>query len=311
MRPEFFFRTIYLYARYQNMKVQYCILLLAFLGLSCERNVSFRLDNVAPKLVVEATIENGQPPVVYLSRSLAYFSTISPDSLANSFVRNAEVWVSNGTRTHKLKEYAVPVPGGYTAYYYSTDSSSLSTAFQGELDKNYTLRIVWQGQEYTAFTKIPNITRRIDSLYWKPAPAGNIPYKVALMLRATDPRGFGDYVRYFTKQNSDPFYPGLNSVYDDQVIDGSTYEIQVERGILRNGTAGEAYSFFDKGDTVILKLSNIDKATYDFWRTMEFTYASVGNPFSSPTKVLSNISGGALGYFGGYASQYRRIIIPQ
>ena len=145
----------------------------------------------------------------------------------------------------------------------------------------------------------------------KPAPAGNIPYKVALLLRATDPICFGDYVRYFTKQNNDPFYPGLNSVYDDQVIDGSTYEVQVERGILRNGVAGEAYSFFDKGDTVILKLSNIDKATYDFWRTMEFTYASVGNPFSSPTKVLSNISGGALGYFGGYASQYRRIIIPQ
>jgi hypothetical protein len=44
---------------------------------------------------------------------------------------------------------------------------------------------------------------------------------------------------------------------------------------------------------------------------MEFTYASVGNPFSSPTKVLSNINGGALGYFGGYAAQFKRIVIPQ
>jgi hypothetical protein len=44
---------------------------------------------------------------------------------------------------------------------------------------------------------------------------------------------------------------------------------------------------------------------------MEFSYASVGNPFSTPTKVMSNISNGALGYFGGYASQYRTLIIPQ
>ncbi|MGB8193468.1 MAG: DUF4249 family protein, partial [Chitinophagaceae bacterium] len=53
-----------------------------------------------------------------------------------------------------------------------------------------------------------------------------------------------------------------------------------------------------------------DKATFDFWRTMEFSYASIGNPFSSPTKVLGNVKG-ALGYFGGYAVQYKTIIIPK
>jgi hypothetical protein len=58
-------------------------------------------------------------------------------------------------------------------------------------------------------------------------------------------------------------------------------------------------------------LSNIDKATYDFWRTMEYSYYSIGNPFSTTTKVINNISNGALGYFGGYASQYRTIIIPK
>ncbi len=296
----------------KTMKVQsFIILLLALMQWSCEKAVSFKLDTVTPKLVVEATIENGQPPLVYLSRSLAYFSTLNPDSLAATFIRNADVWVSDGARTHKLKLYSARFPGGFTGYYYGTDSSSLSTAIIGELNKSYTLRITWEGKEYTASTTIPNTTRRIDSLYWKDAPGGNIPYKVSLMLRATDPQGLGDYIRYFTKQNRDPYYPGLNSVYDDQVIDGTTYEIQVERGILRNGIAGEAYSFFDKGDTVTLKLCNIDKATFDFWRTMEFTYASVGNPFSSPTKVMSNIKGGALGYFGGYAAQYKKIVIPQ
>lgn len=290
------------------------ILLLSSFSLilcSCEKTVTFKLDNAAPKLVVEGTIENGQPPVIYLSQSLDYFSQINPGILAGSFVHNADVFVSNGTITHKLKEYSVPLMGGYSVYYFSIDSSDLSTAFTGELSTGYSLRVIWEGKEYAADTRIPAITRRIDSVYWKPAPAGNPDGKVAFIVKATDTPGFGDYVRYFTKQNSDPFYPGLNSVYDDQVIDGSTYEVQVERGVLRTGNLPDAYSFFDRGDTVTLKLCNIDKATYDFWRTMEYTYATVGNPFGTPTKVTSNIRGGGLGYFGGYATQYRTIIIPR
>jgi Domain of unknown function (DUF4249) len=278
---------------------------------SCEKGVEFKLDEVTPKLVVEATIENGQAPVVYLSKSQAYFSQIDLTALAGSFVRNAEVYVSNGTLTHKLKEYTTPIGAGINFYYYSNDPANPATAFVGQLNKQYSLRIVSEGKEYTATTIIPNITRRIDSLFWKLAPAGNPPEKVALMMRAYDPPGFGDYVRYFTKQNSDPIYPGLNSVFDDQVIDGSSFEVQVERGKLRTGSTPDGYSFFNKGDTVTLKLCNIDKATFDFWRTMEFTYASVGNPFSSPTKVVSNIKGGGLGFFGGYAAQYRTIIIPR
>lgn len=295
------------------MKIRFLLAVITSLLFfsACERVVEFELNNVSPKLVVEGTIENNEPPVVYLSKSQAYFSSIDLNTLANSFVRNAEVYVSNGITTHKLKEYTVPLGPGINFYYYSNDPASPATAFFGEINKQYSLRIVAEGKEYTATTWIPDTTRRIDSLYWKPAPAGNPAEKVAVMIKATDKPGFGDYVRYFTKRNSEIFYPGFNSVYDDQVIDGSTYNVQVERGIPRTGSTPEGYSFFDKGDTVTLKLSNIDKATYDFWRTMEFTYASVGNPFSSPTKVISNINGGGLGYFGGFATQYRTIVIPR
>lgn len=292
-------------------KLFFVVIAIGLLFTGCEKSVSFKLDDVTPKLVVEAIIENGQAPVVYLSKSLGYFSKIDQNILANSFVHNADVYVSNGTLTHKLKEYSIPVGNGYNFYYYTNDPASPSTLFFGELNKQYSLRIVSEGKEYTSVTNIPDTTKRLDTIFWKPAPAGNPPEKIAVMVKAYDPPGFGDYVRYFTKRNSEIFYPGLNSVYDDQVIDGSSYEVQVERGVDRNTDIPEGYSFFDKGDTVTLKLCSIDKATYDFWRTMEYTYLSVGNPFSSPTKVLSNINGGGLGYFGGYGCQYRTIIIPR
>jgi hypothetical protein len=278
--------------------------------VGCEKEIDFELENQPKKLVVEAIIENEQPPVVYLSTSLNYFSKITPDILAKSFAHGADVFISNGTLTHKLKEYSVPVAPGYSVYYYSTDSSSPATAFVGKLKQQYSLKISWQGKEYTSTTSIPDITRRIDSVWWV-TNANLDSNKVLVMVRATDPPGYGDYIRYYTKRNREPFFPGYNSVYDDLFIDGTTYELQVEPGFDRNNPIDIEKRLFSRGDTLILKLSNIDKATFDFWRTMEYSYQSVGNPFATPVKVLGNISNGALGYFGGYASQYRTLIIPR
>ena len=152
----------------------------------------------------------------------------------------------------------------------------------------------------------------MDSIWWKPAPNNDDPKKVVLMARVQDPPGLGNYIRYFTRQNSQAFLPGLNSVFDDNIIDGKTYEIQVDRGVNRNEDVDfETYGFFQKGDTVSVKLCNISKSTYDFWRTWEFNLQSVGNPFSSPGKVIGNISNNALGAFCGYAAQYRTLIIPK
>jgi hypothetical protein len=278
--------------------------------MGCEKKVDFKLHDQPDKLVVEGIIENNQPPVVILSKSVGYFSKISADILNNSFVHGAEVFISNGTLTHKLKEYSRSMGNNVSLYYYSIDSSNLSTAFVGQLNHQYTLRIVSEGKEYTATTTIPGLTKKVDSVWWKKPPVTSDSTKVIVMVRVTDPPGFGDYIRYYTKTNREPFYPPMNSTFDDYFIDGTTYELQVDKGVDRNLSVDFDENFFRRGDTVGLKLSSIDKATFDFWRTMEFSYSSVGDPFSSPTKVLGNIKGDALGYFGGYASQYRTIIIP-
>lgn len=279
---------------------------------SCEKAISFAPRNAEPVVVIEATIENDQPPIVILSHSLHYFSEISPDSLARSFIRNAEINISNGVKTHRLKEYAFPANNGYIVYYYSIDSANLATAFEGEFNKSYTLQVKADGKEYTAVTTIPKLTKTFDSIWWQPAPNNPDTNKVVIMGRTTDPPGFGNYIRYFTQSNAELFYPGLNSVFDDQIVDGKTYDIQIEHGVDRNQSVDlEDYAFFYRGDVVTVKLCNIDKATFDFWRTMEYNYSSIGNPFSAPVKVLSNIQGGGLGYFGGYAVQYTTLVIPR
>ena len=128
------------------------------------------------------------------------------------------------------------------------------------------------------------------------------------MVRATDPPGRGNYIRYFTRRNNGSFLPGENSVFDDAVVDGTTYELQVDPGVDSNNPVNHDDNFFKKGDTVTLKLCNIDKATYTFWNTWEFSRQSIGNPFSQPGKVVGNVSNGALGVFSGYAAWYGTVI---
>jgi hypothetical protein len=287
------------------------ILALIFLFTACEKPISFTPDSTDQLVVVEATIENNQPPAVVLSRSLNFFTEITPELLASSFIHDADITISNGTSTHRLKEYSVPAANGYNLYYYSIDSANMATAFTGQFGGRYSLRINTGGKEYTATTTIPVLAKKIDSIWWEPAPDNPDTNKVMVMARFIDPPGYGNYIRYFTQVDGGGFFPGLASVFDDQIIDGKTYSVQVEKGVNRNEDFDiEEYSFFDRGDSVTVKFTNIDKATFDFWRTMEYSYSSIGNPFSSPTKVLSNIKGGGLGYFGGFAVQLVPLKIP-
>ncbi|MGB4843141.1 MAG: DUF4249 domain-containing protein [Ferruginibacter sp.] len=282
---------------------------LCVLFFSCEKNIDFNLKYAEPVLVVDAQIENGQPPTVALSKSLDYFGAISPQILANSFVHNAEVIMTNGTLTHTFKEYTVPLGNGYFLYYYGIDSANLATAFAGEFAKQYTVTIKTEGKIYTSTTTIPALTKIFDSLWTKLPPPNVDTSKRVLMARAIDPPGLGNYVRYYTKKNSERFLPGFNSVFNDEVVDGTTYQGQVDQGIDRNeSTPSGDDRFFARGDTISFKLSNIDKATYTFWNTWEFNQQSIGNPFSQPGKVIGNISNGALGAFCGYASQVGTIV---
>jgi hypothetical protein len=288
--------------------------ILAISFSACEKEIIIALDEPPASLVVDASIENGLPPVVVLSRSLNYFSQINPQILSASFIRGASVSMSDGRRSVKLKEDSIRRNGELPVYFYTIDSNVPANILVGTLNTKYTLDIAVEGKTYTAQTTIPAITRRIDSLWWENLKGPREPEdsnSVLVLMRGADKPGLGSYIRYFTRVNRGVFLPGFNSVFDDQVIDGSTYTVTIDKGFDKNGDFEPSERFFKRGDTVSLKLCEIDKASYDFFRTMEFSFQSVGNPFSSPVKVLGNISNGALGAFTGYAAQYRQLIIPR
>jgi len=283
------------------------IILGLFFLMACEKDIQIEPTQNQAKMVVDAEIENGQAPIVVLSTSLNYFSTIDTATLFASFIKDAKVQINNGTKTVTLQVNELRFPQGGRYVFYTTP---LNNPMLGETGKTYQLSIEHNGQQYQSTTTIPFITKTIDSLWSK--RVANRPttdsFRV-LMARIIDPPGLGNYIRYFTKVNNQPFFPGFNSAFDDAIIDGKTYNIDIDKGVDKNQPfERENYGFFKLGDTVTVKLANIDKASYTFWRTWEFAFQSIGNPFSSPGVVKGNISNGALGAFCGYGSQYKTYI---
>lgn len=300
-----------------NIKAFYIFLFSSLvLLLSCERTIDLSIHNQKPKLVVDANIENNMAPLVVLSTSLNYFSTISPQELSASFVHNATITVSDGSKSVQLVEYDYTDSTGFHFYYYTIDYTNAAQILIGDFNTSYNLNIrLRDSSVYTSTTSIPPLQKTCDSLWWIPAPNNPDTSRCVLYGLFHDPPGLGDYVRYFTRVNSEPYYPGYTSAFDDQVVDGTTYTFQIPRGFNKSDTSkvsgNEDFGFFHRGDTATFKFCDIDKATYDFWRTWEFAFQSNGNPFSSPIKVISNISNDALGAFCGYAAQYSTIIIPK
>lgn len=287
----------------------YC-LLAALLLPGCEKTVNLQTAQQQPLLVVDGNIENGVPPQVTLTRSFNYFDSITQAQLLNSYVHNAIVSITWNNKVYPLIEYTRTTAGQKT-YFYAPAPGSY---FTGNFNQQYTLNVVVDSTQYTAVATIPLLSKTCDSIWWKPAPNATDSQKVVLFGRFTDPPGYGNYTRYFTRVNSEPFYAGLPSVLDDELTDGTTYDLQIDRGYSRGlqlNFIGDDYGTFYHGDTVTYKFSNIDKASYDFWRTWDYDYQTNGNPFSTPIKVLGNVSNNALGAFCGYATQYKTLIIPK
>ncbi len=289
----------------------YCLLITVYCLLfsSCEKNITIDVPKPPDKLVVEGFVETGtgdfsKPYIVLLTKNSAYYSTFNLNDINTYFVHNAVVKISDGTDTITLIELPFDTAGIQISAY-------VGFGMIAQEGKTYSLHIEADGKTVDAVTSIiPSIP--LDSIWVTYNEKPDFPDKVRLNCQLTDPPELGQYVRYFTKVDTESFLPGLSSVFDDALINGTTFTFPLDRGYNRNDTSidFDTYGLFNKGDTITLKWCNIDKSHFDFWRTLEFSLGSQGNPFSSPLEVKSNIVGG-LGIWGGYSPSYKTIIVPQ
>ncbi len=310
---------------------------------SCTKNINVNLPDSVQQVVVDGTIENDVPPLVTLTKSQKFFGTVSLNDLGSYFVHGAIVKVKSSEgqevvlqefclqNLHLPPEQAKQVLSGFG--FTTVDSADIPNicvytipdilnyfnnapvSFAGKERTTYTLDIVappLYGNDsfhVTSSTYIPTAIG-IDSLAIRPHPdKGAADSLVAIYAYFTVPDTFGNFVRYKTKRNDEGFYSPLGGdVFNDRLFVGLSVGLPLERG-QRAGSDFDINtdSYFWKGDTVVVKWSNIDSKTYDFYYTLENDGG--GSPFSQYVRIKSNISNG-LGVWAGYATKYYKVIVP-
>lgn len=250
---------------------------------SCEKVIDVKLNEGDKKFVIDAVLTD-QPGtcVVKLSQT----KNFNDDNSFNGF-SGATVTITgpSGTVT-TLSEQS---PGIYG-----------NTSLTGTTGGTYQLRVQAGDQTFTATaTMAPQVP--FDSMYVKTQKFFDEDETFASVV-FRDPGGVRNYYRFVQSIN------GARTkrvfIMDDDLSDGKLF----------NSTL---YFFADDdeskkikpGDTVAIEMQCIEAAMYKYW--FSFDQSAGGNAQSAaPSNPVSNISGGALGYFSVHPVQHKTIIAP-
>jgi hypothetical protein len=260
---------------------------LAAAALSCQKVISIDLNNADPQMVTEAVVTDQPGPyTVTLTKSGDYFTP----SLYFPPVTHAFVTIADDLGlTDTLKETA----GGI----YHT------SVLHGAQGRTYRLRVIAEGKEYDAMSTMP--------------PRVPIDTLVALNTRESD----GDQVYNLYVIFRDPPEPGnyyrmnlrVSVPISPDSIDGKRYHLYNDK--LTNGNEAAVRirmrNHFQTGDTVWVDLLSIDKASYDYFNTLDNILTSDRSPTSlAPANPNTNLTNGSLGYFAAYSVDSKMIILP-
>ena len=271
----------------------------AFLTLAaCEADI---YAPHTPELVVEGWVEAGGFPVVMVTKSFPVTTDKqSKDSLAAHLVKWATVSVSDGDTTVYLTgKYD---KGYFPPYVYTT------TALRGREGKTYTLRVDYDGYLATASTTIPPAPR-VNRFFLEPTAGDSEAWLVSVEL--DDPPEEKNYYQLFSRVGSEDkqFLPAYLGCFDDDALKRPA-KLPIYRAH-RLGANMEYTPYFLAGDTVAVKVAQVDSVAFAFWRTYGDLVSNSENQFLAPTQGLRGNVQGAQGYWHGMNARTAWFIVPK
>ena len=261
------------------------LLALPLLLCACQKVVSIDLNQSNPQVVIEGVVtDNHGPYLVAMGKTGDYFTP----SLNFPPIVNAIVTISDdaGTRDTLRMVY----PGLY-----------MTSVIQGIPGRTYTLHVAANGNTFDAVAPMP-VKVRIDSVYSQPFREFDGDFSYYLYIMFHDPPETQNWYRLEVHSTSgavDSSGGRRFILYSDRLANGleTTFRIRT----LRRS---------QPGDSVMVRLYTIDKATYDYFRTVNDILGSDRSPTSlAPANPNTNITNGSLGYFAAYAIDSAGIVL--
>jgi hypothetical protein len=260
-------------------------LLIVTLFSSCQKVIDVDVKDTTKKYVVEGIVTD-QP-----GESKVLLSTTLDISDRNNFpgISGAIVTISDNA-------------GNKILFTETTAGTYVAPSFTGTAGKTYSLEVKLNGEIFTATSAMPqkiNMDTLFISdelLFGETRKLANISYQ--------DPPGKGQayrYVQYVNGKKSKPIFTN-----NDDYIDGKYVETKLWYIVDEDENPEEEIK---KGDTVKIDLLCIDNAVYKYWYSV-FQSATGNSQSASPANPVTNIRGGALGYFSAHTTQSKSVVVP-
>lgn len=264
------------------MKNYLSFLILLFVFSACQEVIDVELRSTDPKYVVEGVLtDNPGDAFVKISQTARFYEPTEFNGVAGATVSIREV---DGT-TWNLTE------GEKGIYRRPT--------LMGKPGKTYELRVQVGGQEFSATSTMPAKVL-LDSLYiteemffTQKDKLANVAYTDAANQRNN----------YLAEQSINSKRTDMLYIYNDEYTDGKP-NIQKLYYFPENDE-----DKLKKGDTVKVNFYTIDEANFKYWFSV-FRSSTGQSGGASPANPVSNIQGGALGYFSAQPRHTKSVIVP-
>ncbi|AHM61126.1 hypothetical protein D770_14360 [Flammeovirgaceae bacterium 311] len=246
---------------------------------ACEKVIEVDLNSASPRYVIEGIVTDGTGP-----HQVRITQTKNFDE-SNTFdgIDFAEVIISDNAGNSEILAYA-----GDGIYQTST--------LEGVPGRIYALRASIDGETFTSVSAMPE-PAVFDSLYIETFTTFRDPVKIPYISYSDTP-GLKNYYRHILYIN------GLRapSIYinTDERNDGG----QLERALPY--FRGNEEDRLKAGDVVTVELQTIERAVYDYFFSLDQT---IEQDAATPANPVSNITGGALGYFSAHSVQSNTVVV--
>ena len=267
---------------YNKRCIPYILFVLIF--SSCEKVIDINLDNVEKKYVIEAVLTDRAGTAKVLITQTKDFDE------DNNFPG-----ISGATVT--IKE-----TGGATTTLTETSAGKYeSPALTGISGKTYHLSVIIAGKTFSAISTMPQKVN-LDTIYTTDEFIFTDTRKI-VNADFKDPTGRGNNYRFIQYVN------GLKEkqlfIQNDDYTDGRINNNKLYYFPDDNDDS----TIIKSGNTVVIDLLCIDPNSYKYWFSLDRSSTGGGNQ-ATPSNPVTNMQGGALGYFSAHTLQTKTMEVP-
>jgi hypothetical protein len=262
------------------LSLLYILFITAF--CSCKKVIHVDLNSSSPRYVVEGNVTNQAGPyLVSITQSVNF------DQLNVAPAVSGAIVLVTDNNTGQVDSLAETTPGNYYTH-----------SITGTPGHTYKLYISVANNVFTASSTMPQPVL-LDSLYPLQSSFGN---NYSIVPVYTNNSNNGSYYHFSESRNDTQ----TSAIF---IRKGSTEVSGVISQSLNGGGGGggSSNSSLTDGDVVTIDMQCIDSAVYQYYSTLQQTN---NQNSATPANPISNISGGALGYFSAHTSSERTAVVP-